>query len=306
MSAPSIINLRFTGDYSLAASVSLAASAAFVDSLRSEPGGAAQVLDLAFPLEGSWSPVGVRVYQHPSGSVSAHLLANPVQALTHDVRTTLERMLSLDVDGAGFAEVAARDEVVDGLRHRHIGIRPVLLPSPYETAARAIIGQQLPLRQAAAITARIAAEHDVPVEVDDRVMPTFPAPSQLTNLPAVHGLAARKVEHLRVLGNAAADGWLSSARLRALDRAEALTELQQLPGIGPFSAELILMRGVGEPDAFPLLEKRLHRAIAAAYHLGEEPDLPTLERIAEQWRPYRNWAGLLLRNFQPTNKTVRP
>ncbi len=301
MSTPSVINLRFTGDYSLVASVSLAASAAFVDGLRSEPGGAAPVLDLAFPLEGSWHPVGVRVHQHPGG-VYAHLLANPGQAMTHDVRTTLERMLSLDVDGAGFADVAARDDVVAGLRHRHAGIRPVLLPSPYEAAARAIIGHQLPVRQAAAITARIAAEHGVPVEVDDRVMPTFPAPAQLTNLPAVRGLAARKVEQLRVLGNAAADGWLSSARLRSLDRAEALAELQQLPGIGPFSAELIMMRGVGEPDAFPLLEKRLHRAMAAAYHLGDEPDLPTLERIAERWRPYRNWAGLLLRNFQPAKE----
>lgn len=303
MAAPSPINLRFTGDYSLAASVSLAASAAFVDSLRNEPDGPAQVLDLAFPLEGAWSPVGVRVYQHPGG-VYAHLLANPGQALTHDVRTTLERMLSLDVDGAGFADVAARDDVVAGLQRHHAGIRPVLLPSPYEAAARAIIGQQLPVRQAAAITARIAADHGVPVEVADRVMPTFPAPAQLIHLPAVRGLAARKVEHLRTLGNAAADGWLSSARLRALDRQEALAELQQLPGIGPFSAELVMMRGVGEPDAFPLLEKRLHRVMAAAYHLGETPDLPTLEQIAERWRPYRNWAGLLLRNFQPPTETA--
>lgn len=299
------INLRFTGDYSLAASVSLATSAAFVASLCPAPGGTAPVLDLAFPLEGAWHPVGVRIRQGAgAGAVLAQLLANPGQALTHDVRATLERLLSLDVDGAGFAAVAARDEVVAELRHRHAGIRPVLWPSPYEAAARAIIGHQLPLRQAAAITARIAAEHGVPVEVDDRVLAAFPSPAQLMQLPAVRGLAARKVEQLRVLGNAAADGWLSSARLRALDRQEALAELQQLPGIGPFSAELILMRGVGEPDALPLLEKRLHRAMAAAYHLGEAPDLPALERIAERWRPYRNWAGLLLRNFQPVGEVA--
>ncbi|OGX82138.1 hypothetical protein BEN49_02960 [Hymenobacter coccineus] len=296
--------MRFTGDYALAASVSLAASAAFVDGLRRGPDGESEVLDLAFPLEGSWHPVGVRVHQQHNGSVSAHLLTNPGSAMTHEVRATLERMLSLDVDGTGFADVAARDNVVAGLRQRHCGIRPVLLPSPYEAAARAIIGHQLPVRQAAAITARIAADHGVPVEVGERVMTTFPAPAQLIHLPAVRGLAARKVEQLRVLGNAAADGWLSSARLRALPRDEALAELQQLPGIGPFSAELVMMRGVGEPDAFPLLEKRLHRAMAAAYDLGEAPDLPTLERIAERWRPYRNWAGLLLRNFQPVGETA--
>ena len=65
-----------------------------------------------------------------------------------------------------------------------------------------------------------------------------------------------------------------------------------------------MMRGVGEPDAFPRTEKRLHRAMAAAYNLGEEPALAVLEDVAEKWRPYRNWAGLLLRNFQPVSKNV--
>ena len=73
-------------------------------------------------------------------------------------------------------------------------------------------------------------------------------------------------------------------------------QLQQLAGIGFFSAELILLRGVGDADAFPKSEKRLHRAMAAAYHLGDDPDLDTLERIADGWRPHRSWVGLLLRN----------
>ncbi len=60
--------------------------------------------------------------------------------------------------------------------------------------------------------------------------------------------------------------------------------------------KLILLRGVGDPDAFPRQEKRLHRAMAAAYHLGDDPDLETLERIADRWRPSRSWVGLLLRN----------
>lgn len=292
--APYPLHLRHSGDYSLVASVRLAAGAAFVADLRPEPGNAADVLDLALLLEGFWLTVGVRLDQpQPEGRVRARVLANPGPAPTDELRAQLERILSLDTDGAGFAAVAARDPVVARLRAEHPGIRPVLFPTPYEAAARAIIGHQLPVRQAAAITVRIAEAHGVPVDLAGCALRGFPAPDQ----PAVRGLAARKVEQLRGLGHAAAGDWLSSARLRALPRAEALAELQQLPGIGPFSAELVMMRGVGEPDAFPLLEKRLHRAMAAAYHLGEEPDLPTLERVAEQWRPYRNWAGLLLRDF---------
>ncbi len=113
----------------------------------------------------------------------------------------------------------------------------------------------------------------------------------------MQGLAEHKVDQLRTLGAAAAEGRLNNAYLNELSYDEAVASLQQLPGIGPFSAELIMIRGVGDPDVFPLTEKNLHRAIATLYHLSDEPDLNTLERIADQWRPYRSWAGLLLRNF---------
>lgn len=75
--------------------------------------------------------------------------------------------------------------------------------------------------------------------------------------------------------------------------------LQKLPGIGPFSAELIMLRGAGDADAFPNTEMRLHKAMAQEYELGENPDLKTLLDIAENWRPYRTWVGLLLRNSIP-------
>lgn len=286
------ITLHFTGDYSLEASVTLAATASFVESLR--PTGGGPVLDLAFPLEGSWQTVGVRLDQ-PGQDVRAHVFANPDEATPDEIRTQLERMLSLDIDGTGLANVAARDAVFADLRQRQPGVRPVLYPSPYEAAARTIIGHQLPLRQAAAINKRIAEEHGVRVEVDDHVMYGFPAPARLAGLPLIRGLAARKVEQLRALGQTTAD-WFNSASLRAIDREEAMTQLQQIAGIGPFSAELVLMRGVGDADAFPKTEKRLHRAMALAYHLGEDPDLDTLERIADNWHPYRSWVGLLLRN----------
>ena len=288
------INLRFTGDYSLTESVTLAASAAFVEPLRVLENRA--VLDLAFALEGSWNTVGVRVEQQ-GGKVHAQVLANPGAATTADVCAQLERMLCLDVDGAGFASVAARDAVVAGLAARHPGLRPVLFPSLYEAAARAIIGQGLPVRQAAVVSARIAKAYGVHVTIGERSMHAFPAPDRLAELKPVAGMAGRKVEHLRTLGAAAVDGRFSSSQLRAVGRDEALERLQTLPGIGPFSAELILLRGVGDSDAFPQTELRLHRAMASAYQLGDTPNLATLERIAEGWRPYRSWVGLLLRNF---------
>lgn len=288
-----VVELRFTGEFSLARSVSIAMKAAFVSDVR----GAPDTLEVVFRLEGSWSAVAVRLEQREDGGrVRAHVLADPAGSERHDVRAQLERVLALDTDGAALNDVADRDKVVARLRERFRGLRPVLFHSPYEAAARAIIGHRLGVRQAASLTARIAAAHGTALEVGDRVVHAFPAPDRLADLPAVQGLSDRKIEQLRALGVAAMEGRLDTGRLRSMERADAMAHLQQLSGIGPFSAELILVRGVGDPDVFPRTEMRLHRAMAAAYDLGADPDLDTLEGIAEKWRPYRSWVGLMLRH----------
>ena len=286
-----IVDLRHSGLFSLSDSVSLATRAAFVEAMHGSR------LELAFSLDGSWHPVAVSVEQTKE-RIRATILANPEHASMEEIRAQLERMLSLDVDATGLSDVVARDKVAKALVARRPGVRPILLPSPYETAARAIIGHRLYVRQAAAVQNRIAAEHGVALDVDGRRLHAFPAPERLAALVPVQGLSDRKVEQLRALGAAAASGWLDTARLREMSWDVAMTHLQKLAGIGPFSAELILMRGVGGADAFPRTELRLHRGMSVAYDLGEQPDIKTLEDIADGWRPYRSWIGLLLRNDQ--------
>ena len=71
--------------------------------------------------------------------------------------------------------------------------------------------------------------------------------------------------------------------------------LTGLPGIGPFAAELTLLRGAGEPDRIPRNETRLARAVALAYRLPAPPSGADLEKLSQGWRPYRTWVTLLLR-----------
>ena len=292
------IPLRFSGEYSLSVSTRLAARSSFLEDLQIGQDAQFSTLDLAFPIEGQWGTVGVRVTQRNEQILHAELLANPDDIANEEVGAQLERMLCLDTDAQGLAEIVARDKVVADLDKRRPGLRPVLFPSPYEAAARAIIGHRLFVRQAASVSSRVSKEHGVAVTVGGRVMNAFPAPERLAALSPVQGLSELKVKQLRALGAFAAEGQLSSLCLRAMKYPEALSYLQQLAGIGPFSAELIMLRGVGNPDAFPHEEKRLHRAMAAAYHLNSEPDLATLERVADRWRPFRSWIGLLLRNSE--------
>ena len=101
-----------------------------------------------------------------------------------------------------------------------------------------------------------------PVTFGDRVVHAFPSPHRLASLDAFPGLAGRKPEWLRSVAQAALDGQLDAARLRGLPRETALKDLKTLPGIGDFSAGLILLRGAGDPDAVAYHEPRLALAVA--------------------------------------------
>lgn len=71
--------------------------------------------------------------------------------------------------------------------------------------------------------------------------------------------------------------------------------MKTLPGIGDFSAELILLRGAGEPDSLPKNESRLARAMTLAYGLDHLPTIQQISQTTQAWRPYRTWGCLLLR-----------
>ena len=283
------------GPFSLASSIRFLEG--FTPAAYSAPQDAA--LELAFPVEGSWDTAGVRVRQE-GGPVTAVVVSPqaPGPELMTAVRTQVERILSLDVDGSGFPAVGERDPVVGRLQQRYPGLRPIGFWSPYEAAAWTIIGHRIRIRQAAAIKARMAAQLGEPVTFGDRAVHAFPSPARLAGLDSFPGLAGRKPEWLRSVALAALEGQLDAARLRGLPRETALKDLKTLPGIGDFSAGLILLRGAGDPDAVTYHEPRLALAVRDAYGLPGAATPEQLTEISENWRPYRTWVILLLRTQQ--------
>ncbi|GAA1365725.1 DNA-3-methyladenine glycosylase family protein [Streptomyces beijiangensis] len=292
---------------------SLAASTRFLEcftpaSYDHAPDG---VLRLAFPTDDGRSVIGCALRQKESaapgaaGTVHAEYTlhtdgnARPAAGATaaEAARTQIARILSLDIDAGDFSGLAAADPVVAGLQAEFPGLRPVLFYSPYEAAAWTIIGNRIRKTQAAHIKARLAQEHGQAVDVAGRQLHAFPVPAQLRRINNIPGLTDVKTERLHALADAALDGRLDAAELRDQPAEFALTDLRELSGIGPFSAELILIRGAGHPDVFPRSEPRVHQAMAAAYGLDATAadDTSRLAAIADAWRPYRSWVALLLR-----------
>ena len=282
--------LPVRGPFSLAASARFLAG--FSPLARPDAADEDGVLRLGFALDGTGAPAGVALRQAPDGTVTGTASGD---ADPHAVAAQAARVLSLDVDGTPMAAVAARDPVVAGLLERYGALRPVLFASPFDAGVWAILTQRTQFRQAIRLRERLAALAPAEVSVDGHVLCPFPGPGALVDLEPVQGLPMPKVEWLRELARAAADGWLDAGRLRALPPDEALRELRELPGVGAFSSELILVRGAGAPDVLPRAEPRVRTAVRRAYDLGGEPSPAELARIAEPWRPLRSWVCVLLR-----------
>ncbi|MEO3874695.1 hypothetical protein ABGB18_38400 [Nonomuraea sp. B12E4] len=248
-----------------------------------------RALRFAYCAESDWRPIGVTVTAAPGGVAVA-----TTRAPGPGIRGEVARILSLDVDGAGFAKLGAADPVLDDLQRLRPGLRPVCFWSPWEAACWAVIVQRSSMLAAARIKQRIAERFGAEVEMDGRAYAAFPPPVTLVDAGGL-GLPAQKEEWLRGLARAALDGVLTTEHLRSLAPEEALAELRALPGVGPFSAGLILIRGAGAPDAFPGDEPRLFAILREAYELAEDAPPAAYRRLAETWRPYRSWASFLFR-----------
>ena len=284
---------------------SLSESARFLEGFAPagrDPALAAGPLRLAFPVEGSWTTAAVGVEQHPDGTVHADVTGESSQELC----AQLARMLSLDVDGTGFAAVLDGDPVLAAVAATRPGLRPVGFHSPYEAACWAVISQRVRIVQAAQVRNRIVAAHGERFELAGVPISAFPAPAVLRSVAAELPLPEVKQQRLRGLAEAALDGLLDGSRLRALTAEEAIAEVTALPGIGPFSAELVVVRGAGHPDRFPAAEARLHAEMVHRYDPSDAGPA-TLAAVAERWRPYRSWAAFQLRTAREarTGEIVR-
>jgi DNA-3-methyladenine glycosylase II len=242
--------------------------------LAGQPGGPG--LRAVFCAEGGWRRAEVEVTQ---AGATARLMVRGEGDLEAATAQAC-RFLALDVDGRGWPEVGHRDPVIGDAQARLPGLRPCGFHSPYEAAAWAVLAQRLRIAQAARLRAGLIARHG-----EDGA---FPAPDSLAR--AGLDLPDRKSEYLRAVAEAALDGLLDGAALRALDPGQAIQRVQQVKGLGPFAAELVVVRGANAPDALPRHERRLDAEITERYGPGH-----TLAEISQAWRPYRTWAAVHLR-----------
>ncbi|MFN2568529.1 MAG: DNA-3-methyladenine glycosylase [Candidatus Dormibacteria bacterium] len=246
---------------------------------------------MAFPVEGWERSAAVILRQFSDGEVSGEVHG----AAGHAERAWNQALaiLSLDVDGTGFAEVGRRDPIIGRAQQAFRAVRPVLFHSPYEAAAGLILGHRISIRQARATREIMAQLLGDEVTVGAHTMHAFPKPQILEEMTSFPSVSQEKVQRLNGIGHAARQGMLDRGRLRAMPVEQALAELRTLEGVGPFTAQGVLFRGAGLVDDITD-DETTAEAVQLAYGLHTRPTHDEVLGMAENWRPFRTWCLVLL------------
>jgi AraC family transcriptional regulator of adaptative response / DNA-3-methyladenine glycosylase II len=196
-------------------------------------------------------------------------------------------LLDLDADPVAIDATLAADPPLRALVTAAPGRRVPRTTDAEEFAVRAVLGQQVSTAAARTHAGRIVAALGETVDdPDGGLTRLFPSTKALADLdPETLAMPASRRRTLIALVSALADGRLDLSP--GADHHAARAELAALPGLGPWTVEVIAMRALGDPDAFPSTDLGVRQALAAA-------GLPTtgaaLATATSPWRPWRAYA----------------
>lgn len=231
--------------------------------------------------------------------------ARPRRAKTSllDELTRQTRFLwGLDDDAAGYLAAMSADPDLAPLRKRFGGLRILRAPDVYEALLVAVMGQQVSVRAAQSIRYRLMENLGTRIIVSDsreeEHYALYPSPQQLIEAGEgglrAQGVSRQKAATLLGIARRAAEGELERSAWTTLSDEEALKRLCEIKGVGRWTAEIVLMRGLGRPDIFPAGDLGLQAALQELWGLPERPSEKAAREIAERWAGWRSYAAFYL------------
>lgn len=198
------------------------------------------------------------------------------------------RLLDLDADPTTIDDALTSDPVLAPLVDRHPGLRLPGQVDGFEVAVRAIVGQQVSVAGARTVLGEMARKHgsavDLPMAAELGLSHAFPSPQSVVDAPETgFSMPRSRARALVAVARSFVAGELVLDT--GVDRADARRRLLEVPGVGPWTADYIVMRALSDPDILPITDLVLRRALAA-HGLTEER--------TDQWRPWRSYAALHL------------
>ena len=207
-------------------------------------------------------------------------------------RAMLARLLGLDLDLSAFYRLAARDSFLAPLAGRYRGLKPPRLPTLFECLVNAIACQQLTLTVGILLLNRLAEAFGASLERAGGH--AFPEPAVLAAIEPQAlrplGFSGAKARSVVELAEAAVGGALDADAIEPLEDEAALRALTRLRGIGRWSGEYALLRGLGRLHVFPGDDVGARNNLARRLGVPGPLDYAAVRQVVRPWQPF---AGLV-------------
>jgi DNA-3-methyladenine glycosylase II len=202
----------------------------------------------------------------------------------------LNGLLGLHVDLAPFAAMAASDPWLGPLAARMRGLKPPRFPTVFEALVNGVACQQLSLDVGIRLLNRLTAERGRPVPEDPDGMRGFPGPEELASAEPGEfkrlGFSYAKARAIVEAARAIAAGDLDLEGLEQLEDPAAIERLTSLRGIGRWTAEYVLLRGLGRLHVFPGDDVGAQNKLRRLFDIDTELDYDRVKRLVGRWYPY--------------------
>jgi DNA-3-methyladenine glycosylase II len=202
----------------------------------------------------------------------------------------VHKMFGLGVDLRPFYDLAGEDPVIGTLVERFRGIRPPRFPTVFEGLINAIACQQVTLDLGIILLNRLSQRFGSPLVDQGAVLHAFPAAADLTAVPETAirelGFSRQKTLAIQQLAAHVVDTSVDLARLESLNNGEAVAQLSRIHGIGRWSAEYVLLRGLGRLDTFPGDDIGAQNNLQRLFHLAGKPTYDRIRQLTSPWHPY--------------------
>lgn len=256
-------------------------------------------------LGGPREPVIARVRQVDSETLAVTLEGS--EPAHSGALALVRRVLGVDADLTHFARAAAGLPWLEPLAARMRGVKPPRYSTLWEACVNAIVFQQLSLSAASAIMCRLVTSLGASFESEGVRLYAFPTAQSVRDgadraLRAA-GLSAGKLSTLRRVGDALAEGTLDEEMLEKRGSPDAAALLSRIKGIGPWTAAVILLRGLGRLDVFPANDTSVARNLAIV--AGSAP--PEIGDVVDALRPQQGmlYYHLLLARQEARGDLIR-
>jgi DNA-3-methyladenine glycosylase II len=226
-----------------------------------------------------------------------------VDELGKDQKTSItgqvRSMLNLDLDLGPFYELAITDPILSDLTVRLRGLKPPRTPSVYEALIDSIIEQQISLTMARILQNRLVRRFGDTLEIDGTSYFIFPSPQKLAYLPAQElrevGVSWKKAEYIRDVSRMTVEGALDLEGLKGREETESIIdELTSVRGIGRWTAELVIIRGMGRFEVIPADDLGIRRIVSHYYFDDGKVSVEDIRSLAEGWGGWRGMASYYL------------